>query len=77
MVECELSKKDDHVISGSEDGIIYIWDLIDAKVKEKVLVKTARTIHSLSLHLQEDLMLAACEDQVYMFANEDYQLPDT
>ena len=77
MVECGLSKKDDHVVSGSEDGAIYMWDLIDAKVKEKVLVKANRTIHSLSLHPKEDLMLAASEDKIYIFANEDYQVSDT
>ena len=77
MVECGLNKKDDHVISGSEDGAVYMWDLIDAKIKEKVMIKPNKTVHSISLHPQEDLLLAACENQVYLFADKDYQIPDS
>lgn len=76
MTECGLSKEDDHVISGSEDGLIYIWDLIEGEIKEKLEVKRNRSIHSLALHPQKDLMLAACEDKVYLYADELYQVPE-
>ena len=76
IVECGLSKKDDHVISGSEDGCVFMWDLIDATVKEKVCVKKNRTVHSISLHPSEDFMLAACEDKIFFYASTSYESPD-
>ena len=76
MVECGLNKQDDHVVSGSEDGFIYIWDLIEANIKEKLQVKRSKVIHSLALHPQKDLMLAACEDKIYVYADELYELPE-
>ena len=76
MIECGLSKKDDHVLSGSEDGSIFIWDLIDANVKEKVTVRKNKVIHSISHHPNDDVLLAACEDKVYLFADELYEIPE-
>nr|CAB3267732.1 WD repeat domain-containing protein 83-like [Phallusia mammillata] len=76
MVECCLSIKDDHVISGSEDGSIYIWDLIDATVKYKLQVRSNRTVHSLSHHPEQNLLMVACEDKVHLYSGEDFELPD-
>ena len=74
-MECALNSKDDHVLSGSEDGIIYIWDLISAEVKTKMLVKSHRPVNSLAVHFETDLLLASCDDEVFVFAPQDYELP--
>uniref|UniRef100_F6W1C5 WD repeat domain-containing protein 83 n=2 Tax=Ciona intestinalis TaxID=7719 RepID=F6W1C5_CIOIN len=76
MIECALNRKDDHVISGSEDGHIYMWDLVEASVTKKLLVKRNKVIHSLSMHPEKDVMLVACENKIYMFADDFYELPD-
>lgn len=76
MVECCLSLKDDHVISGSEDGHVYMWDLIDSTVKHKLKVRQNRTVHSISHHPEENQMMVACEDKVYFFAGDDFELPE-
>lgn len=74
-IECALNSKDDHVISGSEDGIIYIWDLISADIKTKLAVKNHRPVNSLAVHHEKDLLLASCDDEVFVFAPNDYELP--
>lgn len=33
--DCCLTNSDAHVIGGSEDGMVYFWDLVDAKVVSK------------------------------------------
>ncbi|KAH7672875.1 WD40-repeat-containing domain-containing protein [Dioscorea alata] len=34
-MDCSLTNSDAHVTSGSEDGFIYFWDLVDASVVSK------------------------------------------
>ena len=74
-IECALNRKDDHVISGSEDGLIYIWDLITSSIKTKLFVKKSKPVNSIAVHCEKDLMLASCEDEIYVFAPDDYELP--
>lgn len=76
MIECGLNVKDDHVISGSEDGCIYIWDLIEAKVKHKIKFKENRVIHSLCHHPEEICLLAATEKYIIVIRSEDYEPPN-
>jgi len=33
--DCCLTNSDAHVIGGSEDGLVFFWDLVDAKVLSK------------------------------------------
>ncbi|XP_076800912.1 WD repeat domain-containing protein 83-like [Clavelina lepadiformis] len=76
MIECGLNYKDDHVLSGSEDGLIYIWDLVEGTITKRVAVRPNKVIHSLTLHPEENLMIAACEDKIYFFTDENYEPPD-
>lgn len=70
IIECALNLKDDHVISGSEDGFIYFWDLIEAKVKEKVKLKDNKVIHSIAQHPETNCLLAAFEKSLIVLKNE-------
>ena len=67
-VESCLSNRCDLVYSGSEDGFIYVWDLVDATVKQKLMHATERAVHSLSYHPGEDKLLSAQEQFVYLWA---------
>ncbi|XP_059140223.1 WD repeat domain-containing protein 83-like [Physella acuta] len=66
-IDCCLNHKDTHVLSGSEDGAIYIWDLLDAKLLEKLDSKTSKTVHSISFHPTEPILLSACGDKVFVW----------
>lgn len=67
-VESCLSNKCDLVYSGSEDGFLYVWDLVDAVVKQKLMHATERAVHSLSYHPEEDKLLSAQEQFVYLWS---------
>nr|GEY66549.1 2-oxoglutarate dehydrogenase, mitochondrial-like [Tanacetum cinerariifolium] len=38
-MDCRLTNNDAHVIGGSEDGYLFIWDLVDASVVSNMVVK--------------------------------------
>ncbi|KAK3091435.1 hypothetical protein FSP39_019863 [Pinctada imbricata] len=65
-----LNSNDTHVISGSENGQVYIWDLLEAKVVEKLQHNKMRAVHSLSYHPEDTCLLTACEDKIYMWCAE-------
>lgn len=67
-VESCLSNRCDLVYSGSEDGFVYVWDLVDAKVKQKLVHANEKTVHSLSYHPGEDKLLSAQEQFVYLWS---------
>lgn len=62
-----MNDKDDQVLSGSEDGHVYIWDLIEAKVKKKLYHETTRPIHSLSHHPKRICLLTASGGNIYLW----------
>lgn len=66
MIECTLSVKDDHVISGSEDGSLYFWDLIQSNIVNKAYIQSRGVVHSLSHHPDSNCLVAACEKTVYV-----------
>lgn len=73
MIECGFNVKDDHVISGSEDGCIYIWDLIEAKIKHKVRLKENRVVHSICQHPEKICLLAATEKNIVVIKSDDHE----
>lgn len=66
-IDCCLNDKDTHILSGSEDGLVYIWDLLEAKVSSKLDHKTGKTVHSLSFHPSEPVLVTACADKLYVW----------
>ncbi|ESO88240.1 hypothetical protein LOTGIDRAFT_193477 [Lottia gigantea] len=69
-IDNSLNSKDTHILSGSEDGLVYIWDLVDAKLVEKLDHKTSRAIHSLSYHPTETCLLTASADKIFMWKSQ-------
>ncbi|KAK0069941.1 WD repeat domain-containing protein 83 [Biomphalaria pfeifferi] len=66
-IDCCLNHQDTQVLSGSEDGKVFIWDLVEAKLVDTLNHETSRTIHSLSFHPSEPLLLTACADKVFVW----------
>ncbi len=75
-IECCLNKDDDHVVSGSDDGHLYVWDLIESTVRHKLPVDPGRPVHSVVSHPEKNLLLTASRSRLFLYAPEDAQLPE-
>ena len=64
-------KNDTHVVTGSEDGHIFFWDLIDAKVVKKIEKAHVGVIYSLSKHPTKNLLLTAATDGVKLWDSQE------
>ena len=64
-----MNNESSEVISGSEDGHVYIFDLVDAKCKQKLKHANEKTVHSLSYHPSDAKLLSAQEQSVYLWCS--------
>lgn len=62
-----LNNSSSQIFSGSEDGNVYIWDLVESQIKQKLAHSPAKTVHSLSYHPDLDKLLTAQEQFVYLW----------
>lgn len=62
---------DTHVVSGSEDGGIYFWDLIEAKVTKTIESAHKGVAYSLSRHPKKNIILTAATDTVKLWKSSD------
>jgi len=69
-VDSCVTSNDTHIISGSEDGHIYFWDLIEAKVVAKLENVHKGVVYSLSKHPSKNILLTAGTDCVKLWNNE-------
>lgn len=68
-LDCCLSSKDTHVLSCSEDGHVYCWDLVEGSLTLKLPVGKA-VVQSLSFHPSETRLLTAMEGRVQVWGVE-------
>ncbi|XP_076346422.1 WD repeat domain-containing protein 83-like [Tachypleus tridentatus] len=61
-----LSNDDSSIYSGSEDGTVYCWDLIDKKL-QKLHHEGSKVVHSLSFHPTNICLLTAAEDSIFLW----------
>ncbi len=66
-----MDNKCSTIFSGSEDGHVYIWDLVEGKVRHKLKHSNEKTVNSISYHPEEDKMLSAQEQSVYLWSKKD------
>jgi len=64
-----LTSTDSHIISGSEDGSVYIWDLITASVTTKLENVHKSVIFSLCLHPKKSFLVTASTDSVKLWSD--------
>uniref|UniRef100_A0A665VTA6 WD repeat domain-containing protein 83 n=1 Tax=Echeneis naucrates TaxID=173247 RepID=A0A665VTA6_ECHNA len=74
-LDCCLSSKDTHVLSCSEDGHVYCWDLVEGSLSLKLPVGKA-VVQSLSFHPTETRLLTAMEGRVQVWGAEPEQTDD-
>jgi mitogen-activated protein kinase organizer 1 len=67
-IEAVLDHTDRRVLAGSEDGCVFIWDLVDAKQVGKLDHGLENVpIHSLSFHPEQSRLCTAAKDFVYFW----------
>ncbi|XP_010520179.1 PREDICTED: WD repeat domain-containing protein 83 [Tarenaya hassleriana] len=59
--DCCLTNSDAHVVGGSEDGSVFFWDLVDAKVVKKFRAHSL-VVTSVSYHPRDELMITSSVD---------------
>ena len=64
-----VSLCDMYVLSGSEDGNLYIWDLVKSEVVQKIEDAHKGVVYSLSRHPTKDVLLTAATDCVKLWSN--------
>jgi mitogen-activated protein kinase organizer 1 len=57
-----FSSDDALVVSASEDGLVYVWDLVDGKIKQK-LKGHEKGVTSLALHTDDEYLLSGSLDK--------------
>ncbi|XP_060592589.1 WD repeat domain-containing protein 83-like [Ruditapes philippinarum] len=65
-----LNSKDTHILSGSEDGFVYIWDLIEGKVIHKLAHEGQKVVHSLTYHPSETCLVTAAGDKMFVWKSK-------
>nr|XP_033781363.1 WD repeat domain-containing protein 83 [Geotrypetes seraphini] len=65
-LECCLTEKDTHVLSGSEDGHVYFWDLVEGSLVLCMAVGRG-VVQSLAYHPSETCLLTAMEGNVQLW----------
>lgn len=65
-LDCALSEDDAHVYSGSEDGVVCCWNLVEGTLIERLRHPTTTTVHSLSQHPSKPILLTATRGLVYL-----------
>ncbi|XP_027706744.1 WD repeat domain-containing protein 83 [Vombatus ursinus] len=74
-VDCCLSERDTHVVSASEDGNVYFWDLVEGTLALTLPVSRG-VVQSLAFHPTEPCLLTASEGNVQCWREESFVAED-
>lgn len=66
-LDCALSQDDSHVYSGSEDGQVCCWNLVEGSLVERLRHPTEAPVSSLSQHPSKPVLLTATRGLVYLW----------
>ncbi|XP_075217561.1 WD repeat domain-containing protein 83 isoform X2 [Lycorma delicatula] len=70
-IESGVGNNDNHVVSGSVDGSVWWWDLIQAKVTSKLLHDSKRPVHSISIHPLQSYLMSASGATIKLWGKPD------
>ncbi|OQR72633.1 WD repeat domain-containing protein 83-like [Tropilaelaps mercedesae] len=59
------------VFSGSEDGHVFVWALVEANIIYKIRHPVKGAVHSLSHHPEQNSLLTASKGLVYLWTEQD------
>ena len=67
-IEAVLDHTDRRILAGSEDGSVYIWDLVEARQVGKLDHGLESVpVHSLTFHPEQSRLCTAAKDLVYFW----------
>lgn len=66
-LDCALNQDDSHVYSGSEDGQVCCWNLVEGLLVERLRHPTEAPVSSLSQHPSKPVLLTATRGLVYLW----------
>lgn len=66
-VESVISSNDRQILSGSEDGFVFIWDLVSGKVVGKLEHESGSVLHSISYHPSQCCLITACGTTLHVW----------
>lgn len=70
-IEMGILSSNNEIVSGSEDGNLYIWDLVSGLIITRLeLNSKTKYVHSIATHPTKQTLLAAANDRLYVFQNE-------
>ena len=82
-IDCAMDKSDQFVLSGSENGAAYAWDMVEGTMAAKLnhdeegIENSTLTVHSLSSHPSKTALLTAAKTRVFMWrASEEEMAAD-
>lgn len=60
QIECGILSNDSQIVSGSAEGCAIVWDLVDEKIVNRILVNTG-VVHSLATHPTKNDIVFGCK----------------
>lgn len=74
-IDSTLDHTDNYVASGSEDGVVYMWSLVEGRLVARLQhAATHRVVHSLSAHPSKPWLMTAAQNNVFLWKEQ--QQPD-
>ncbi|EGT50449.1 hypothetical protein CAEBREN_07126 [Caenorhabditis brenneri] len=73
-LDCRVLQSIEHVATGSEDGFVYVYSLLDSHIVAK-LEHPSKVIHSLTAHPKKERFITAAGQMIYLWvANDDTEI---
>lgn len=70
-LENSMNQGCSQILSGSEDGYVYSWNVLDSSIRFKLKHGNNKTVHSLSYHPEENKMMTAQEQFIYLWSSSE------
>uniref|UniRef100_A0AC35FUR2 Uncharacterized protein n=1 Tax=Panagrolaimus sp. PS1159 TaxID=55785 RepID=A0AC35FUR2_9BILA len=71
QIECGILPSKDEVVSGSEDGFVYIYDFVGMNIISKLDHSPAKFIHSITIHPKKPILITSARDRVFVWGSPD------
>ena len=65
-----LDHTDNYVISGSEDGTVYMWSLVEGQMVCRLEHVGNKVVHSLSPHPSKSWLVSAAKNNIYLWKDQ-------
>lgn len=69
-IDCCLDHTDNFVITGSEDGTVYVWSLVEGTLLARLEHVGAKVVHSLSPHPSKPWLMTAAQNSVFLWKDQ-------